>query len=166
MFSQCAGSGTFSWIRILKYLSGSRQKLKNVQIIKILLLWALIVKKIQWNVPLKVIPVAVRYFLLIITCLKVLGLDRNFLKIVSGSGTNHSGLISLDFQYRYLIDLHGRRIHELLVMYKYNMKFFSTGCCDIARRVHPYQVRPHCGHGGPLFRYSAQAGPTLWRGSP
>ena len=105
-------------------------------------------------------------FLLIITCLKVLGLDRNFLKIVSGSGTNHSGLISLDFQYRYLIDLHGRRIHELLVMYKYNMKFFSTGCCDIARRVHPYQVRPHCGHGGPLFRYSAQAGPTLWRGSP
>ena len=52
-------------------------------------------------------------FLLIKTCLKVLGLDRNFLKIVSGSGTNHSGLISLDFQY--LIDLHGRRIHELLV---------------------------------------------------
>ena len=65
-----------------------------------------------------------------------------------------------------VIDLHGRRIHELFVDVQVYYEIFSTGCCDIARRVHPYQVRPHCGHGGPLFRYSAQAGPTLWRGSP
>ena len=65
---------------------------------------------------------SISLFLLIITCLKVLGLDRNFLKIVSGSGTNHSGLISLDFQY--LIDLHGRRIHELLVDVKVYYEIF------------------------------------------
>ena len=77
------GSRAFSWIRIRIYLFRiqSRQKWKNKQIFKLLLICLLTVEKIQWNVPLKVKAVGWFFSLfkykvfkkVCLTCLKYFG---------------------------------------------------------------------------------------------
>ena len=112
MFSQCAGSGTFSWIRILKYLSGSRQKLKKRINNQNFTSLGFNRKENTVKCSFKSDTGSSSLFFIDYNMFKSIGvgpeLFKNRKRIRNKSFRTYITRFSV-------IDLHGRRIHELLV---------------------------------------------------